>query len=347
MNLPTTFRSGRTRPLVAIVSENAFTEAIDLLAPYSILKQSGVADVWLLSTRPGNVRLFPPQIEIVADATLAEFDSTHPEGPDIVIVPAIHRERDELLGKWIAAHAQSGAILAAVCDGAWVLAHAGLLKGREVTSHWYRAGQMQREFKDVVWVADRRYIVDERLVTSSGVSAALPLSVALVEAIGGTAAAAAVASSLHLADWSARHSSGLFSLQPRHLLTAIGNKLRFWKPLCLEAPINEGIDELSYVIAVDAWSRTWRHRIRATVSGSMAVSRNGVKFVQPASAWCARNCKLMPLPQRNGSEDLFSQVLGDIAKECGRETAEFVALQLEHASLPNAPHKAIHPETDP
>ena len=49
----------RARPLVAIVGLNDATETTDYLMPVGILRRADIADVVMLSTEPGPVRLYP------------------------------------------------------------------------------------------------------------------------------------------------------------------------------------------------------------------------------------------------------------------------------------------------
>jgi transcriptional regulator GlxA family with amidase domain len=73
-----------------------------------------------------------------------------------------HRARDELRRRqrhdlhqhrqsqiesvidWIAARARTAALTASVCMGAFLLARAGLLDGRRVTTHWEDVGDLRR-----------------------------------------------------------------------------------------------------------------------------------------------------------------------------------------------------------
>ena len=49
----------RERPLVATIGLNDATETTDYLVPVGILRRAGVADVVMLATGPGPVKLFP------------------------------------------------------------------------------------------------------------------------------------------------------------------------------------------------------------------------------------------------------------------------------------------------
>ena len=126
----------RQRPLIAIIGINDATEATDYLMPYGILRRSDVADVVLLATEPGPVKLYPA-LKVEPQATVAEFDAQHPEGADYVIVPAMSRDDDPAVLQWLKSQAAKGAMIIGVCAGAKVVGEAGLLDGKRATTHWY------------------------------------------------------------------------------------------------------------------------------------------------------------------------------------------------------------------
>lgn len=70
--------------------------------------------------------------------------------------------------------------LCSVCSGAFLLASAGLLDGRRVTTHWHRAEQLRMLFPAVRVEEDRIYIRDGAIWTSAGVTAGIDLSLALI-----------------------------------------------------------------------------------------------------------------------------------------------------------------------
>ena len=80
-----------------------------------------------------------------------------------------------------------------VCTGAFLLAEAGLLAGRRVTTHWAYADELQRQFPEVIVDPEPIYVRDGHIVTSAGVTAGIDLALALVEEDIGRAAALAVA----------------------------------------------------------------------------------------------------------------------------------------------------------
>lgn len=106
----------------------------------------------------------------------------------------VHVARDdEVLMAWIAATAPRCRRVATVCTGTFLAAQAGLLDGRNVTTHWARADRLQEEFPSLVVDPDPIYVRDGNVWTSAGVTAGIDLSLALVEADLGTEVAQTVA----------------------------------------------------------------------------------------------------------------------------------------------------------
>jgi transcriptional regulator GlxA family with amidase domain len=82
---------------------------------------------------------------------------------------------------WLRERAPKVRRFGSVCSGAFVLAQAGLLNGRRVTTHWAVAEQLARDFPSVIVDADAIHVRDGRLRTAAGVTAGLDLALALVE----------------------------------------------------------------------------------------------------------------------------------------------------------------------
>ncbi|MQY08103.1 GlxA family transcriptional regulator [Actinomadura macrotermitis] len=89
-----------------------------------------------------------------------------------------------------------GRRVASVCTGATVLAAAGLLDGRRATTHWMWAGELASSYPAVTVDPAPLYVQDGNVFTSAGVTSALDLSLALVEADHGPALSRLVARTL-------------------------------------------------------------------------------------------------------------------------------------------------------
>jgi transcriptional regulator GlxA family with amidase domain len=101
--------------------------------------------------------------------------------------------QDRQLVRWIARRAGQAARIASVCTGAFLLAEAGLLDGRRVTTHWRRCAELARKYPALRVEQDPIFVRDGDVWTSAGVTAGIDLTLAFVEADVGRAAALAVA----------------------------------------------------------------------------------------------------------------------------------------------------------
>lgn len=114
---------------------------------------------------------------------------------DTVIVPACTSVHDaappELLDALIRAD-QRGARIASICSGAFVLAEAGLLRGRRAATHWMHADELARRYPDTTVDASVLYVHDH-VWTSAGTSAGIDMCLELVRHDHGAAIANSVA----------------------------------------------------------------------------------------------------------------------------------------------------------
>lgn len=108
--------------------------------------------------------------------------------------PGVHAAAaDGVILDWVRGRAAKARRTASVCTGAFLLAAAGVLDGRRVTSHWAHCAELARRFPCIQVEADPIFINDGSVWTSAGVTAGIDLALALVEQDLGRAAALAVA----------------------------------------------------------------------------------------------------------------------------------------------------------
>jgi transcriptional regulator GlxA family with amidase domain len=83
--------------------------------------------------------------------------------------------------EWLRRQSGKARRYGSVCTGAMVLAEAGLLNGRRVTTHWNWCRELEQKHPRVKVDPRPIYIRDKNLFTSAGVTAGIDLSLALVE----------------------------------------------------------------------------------------------------------------------------------------------------------------------
>jgi len=85
------------------------------------------------------------------------------------------------LDAWLRRQSRSVRRIGAVCSGAFVLAAAGLLDGKRVTTHWNSADRLAAEYPLSRVEPDSIYVKDGKTWTSAGVTAGMDLALAMVE----------------------------------------------------------------------------------------------------------------------------------------------------------------------
>lgn len=319
----------RQRPVIAVLADNRMTELSDFVIPYGVLKQAKIAEVKAVAPQQGWIQFFPA-LQAYAELSLADFEREYQAGADYVIVPALHYDADPLILNWLRKQAAQGATIVAICDGAWVVANAGLLQGKRATSFWYAQPKLQRRFPDTHWQANRRYLADQNIVTTSGVSAALPAAIALVAAIAGTELATQLASSYAETDWSSWHRSDQFEFRWQDYWQIAKNYLSFWRHQQRLLKLSPGMDEVALALQADAYSRTYRDKVisyHATLS--RVSSRNGLAFLVEQNSQ-RPNQKQLPELHHLPAIAVLQQTMHDIQIEQGEANCRLVQLLLEY-----------------
>ena len=104
--------------------------------------------------------------------------------------------RDDIAPRLLAALRRASAAgkrVASICTGAFVLAQAGLLDGRNATTYWAKSEEFSARFPAVRLRPDVLYVEDGNILTSAGLSAGIDLCLHLVRADYGSATANDVA----------------------------------------------------------------------------------------------------------------------------------------------------------
>jgi transcriptional regulator GlxA family with amidase domain len=105
--------------------------------------------------------------------------------------------------RWVATVHRQGSTVCSVCTGALLLAEAGLLDGREATTHWSAVDLLRHRYPDVKLRPERILCaseVDHRVITSGGASSWEDLALYLVARYAGRAEAARIAKLFLLGD---------------------------------------------------------------------------------------------------------------------------------------------------
>jgi transcriptional regulator GlxA family with amidase domain len=128
------------------------------------------------------------------DALIPDYSFETAPGPRIVVVPA--QSGSPALLTWLHKVRQSTDVTMSVCLGARHLARAGLLDGRQATTHHGAIDRFAKEFPKVHWVRGVRFVEGEKISTGGGLTAGIDLALRVVERYFGRPAAHQVAEHL-------------------------------------------------------------------------------------------------------------------------------------------------------
>ena len=128
-------------------------------------------------------RSFVSQSGLKIDAD-ASFDDA-PE-LDTIIVPGgmsmrVDQDITNSVADFLRARADQTRRLVSVCTGIYAYGAAGLLKGRQATTHWRFAEDVVRRFPEVRLECDSLHVRDGSYYSSAGITAGIDLALALVE----------------------------------------------------------------------------------------------------------------------------------------------------------------------
>jgi len=153
---------------VAVLAADGF-EQVELTAPVMAMKAAG-ATVEIVSLRPGRIRglnLHEPAGRVRVNRTLADADPMDYDAlfvPGGFINPDLLRQSAEAR-EFVRAFDSSDKPIASICHGPWVLASAGLLSGRRLTSWPGIRDDMVNA--GATWL-DEPVVNDGNLITSRG-----------------------------------------------------------------------------------------------------------------------------------------------------------------------------------
>jgi transcriptional regulator GlxA family with amidase domain len=168
-------------------------QTLDLYGPLEMLGDHDIGAV--------DIRIVAETLEPVASyhGTRTAVDRTLADGCayDILLIPggdtALQYGRGSAVNDWIIRASVNAEYVLAVCTGTVLLGMTGLLDGRRATTN-------KKDFRATVplapnvdWVAQARWVEDGKFFTSSGVSAGMDMSLAVMARIFGDAAAEFIA----------------------------------------------------------------------------------------------------------------------------------------------------------
>jgi protease I len=162
---------------VFILVETTYND-LEFWYPYYRLKEAG-AEVVVIGPVGGMIYSGKAGLPVKADAGMAEVTAADCDG---LIIPGgyapDHMRRHPAMVQLVKDCVEAGKVVAAICHAGWMLASAGVLKGRTVTAFFAIKDDLVHAGADFV---DREVVVDGNIITSRTPDDLPPFMRAIIE----------------------------------------------------------------------------------------------------------------------------------------------------------------------
>lgn len=338
------------KPTAVVVVGARGAEVSDTLAPYQILAETGRFNVYTVGPQRRPIPL-TGGLDLVPDLTFDELAAL--AAPALVVVPALPDLGEPTtapITAWLRTQAERGTQLLSICNGAGILASAGLVDGRPVAAHWMRLRALESAHPQVRWVHGQRFVDDGDVVSTAGILSGVDGTLHVVERLLGPAAARDAAAAI---GWR-HHGDGppppVTTGLPVPAPVAIVNAGFRWDPPTIGVALTDGVGEIELASVFDTQAHSLASRTLAvSTDGGPVRSRHGLTFLPRADlATAARQLDRLLVPgatapttaaipggpapeyvHRDRPGFAFDATVTDLAAHTDRATADWVATVLE------------------
>jgi len=182
--------AGERKKVAILVFEEV--QIIDYTGPWEIFGQAGF-EVFTVAKEEGMITsVFG--LKIQPDYNL----NNHPE-PDILLIPGgqvFNTQNDPVIKEWLNRNAQKAEIVLSVCNGAFILAKAGLLNGLKATATRALVHGLANAAPNITIVEDTRFVDTGKIITSGGLSSGMDAALHVVSRVRGEEVAKNIARGL-------------------------------------------------------------------------------------------------------------------------------------------------------
>lgn len=158
---------------------------IDFAGPWEVFQ-----DVMVMNAKDQDGHRHPFQLYTVSEKTepiessggmkiIPDYTFENAPAPKVVVIPA--QAGSPALHAWLRKIVDSTDVTMSVCTGAFQLGRAGLLTGKEATTHHEFFDQFAKAFPDVKLKRGLRFVEGSRISTAGGLTSGIDLALRVVE----------------------------------------------------------------------------------------------------------------------------------------------------------------------
>jgi transcriptional regulator GlxA family with amidase domain len=163
-------------------------DLLDMSGPYEMFHWAGF-EIDLLAASPG-LKTSCSGLSFSVPRGFAEarpYDAIWAPGGEPEAIARAIDDPAHIYLDFLREQASRVGMMCSVCDGAMLLAAAGLLDGYRATTHWaFTSCYLQRFPKVIVAPGHPRFVHDRNRLTAGGVASGLDAALKLIELLGGT-----------------------------------------------------------------------------------------------------------------------------------------------------------------
>ena len=158
---------------IAFVLYPGFT-ALDIVGPFQVLASVPGHEAVFVAAERGPVPDDTGRCQLIASTSLDKLTS-----PDVVVIGGslFNEEPDQPVVRWLRQVHPATTWTTSVCTGSVYLAAAGILDGQDATTHWARAGELERRGAHYT---GQRVVEHGKVITAAGVSAGIDMALTLL-----------------------------------------------------------------------------------------------------------------------------------------------------------------------
>lgn len=180
-------------------------ELMDFAGPYevftavNVVREEMLCNIYTISETGSTIKT------INGLQVLSDFSIDNCLQPDILIIPGGNGTR-QLVNNfsfihWLKKSAEKAEIVFSVCSGARLLAKAGLLDGKEFTTHHLVYEDVAQLAPSAKLKKEKRFTDNGNVMTAGGITAGIDLSLYIVEKLFGQSTAKKVQVYMEYGDW--------------------------------------------------------------------------------------------------------------------------------------------------
>lgn len=277
----------------------------------------------------------------------------------MVVVPAVATAdgpAEASLRAWVTDQAGAGARILSVCNGAEVLAAAGLLDGRTATAHWSRLGTYAKKYPKVHWVAGKRFVQDGRITSTAGVTSGIPGALRVMADLAGGDEGTRIGQLVGYPNWSLTQSPDIPTQSFARTDLPVGlNALLPWGRPTLGITVPDGVSEIDLASSFEVYDVSYAARPIPLSATGTATTKHGLvlhtstlgdgptptRLAVPGpdgtanldltiKAWATHHHVPMDAIHGAGNSPGFDGALQYLASHAGRATAQSAAKMIDY-----------------